>query len=395
MPEYAKELVWDNNLKLLDGSLQSQYMLYTEQKRRIDRLLGKVDFVVTDSPTVLSLCYLTEQNQNFCIEVMKNFSSNENFCIFIKRGDVFETQGRIHDLEQSRNMDSKIKATLKDNCIYFGTYEHDTVDLSIQNMIKTYHRINKEELIADNQKFPTEQTKLNKGERCQMNDELRYEVRMTSDAFPDPEDVYAIWDNRYERYHADVDGRIETFEVESKANIRCEQLLKSVEIRFIDPEYNELFRIPDSGYIVVTRPEGEIFPGTQEEWVGKCKFLDEAHTEINGECFHICQFAEIQERISSTIRPEPNPEMVGNYRVTHRTFVGDKIFKFGHNPGAVQPYATWQSYKDNPERNDWGHYWSDRNTATSDFFLRADAERTGKSYDHTTLNKPPKDKDSR
>ena len=29
------------------------------------------------------------------------------------------------------------------------------------------------------------------------------------------------------------------------------------EIRFITPNYDELFRIPDGGSIVVTRPEGE------------------------------------------------------------------------------------------------------------------------------------------
>lgn len=170
---------------------------------------------------------------------------------------------------------------------------------------------------------------------------------------------------------------------------------KNKDIRFIDPDYNELFCIPDGGRILVTRPMGEMYPGVQEQWVGTCKYLDDYHAEINGECFHICQFAEIQARISATYVPEPMPEMVGHFRVTRRTIVGDKIFKFGHNPDAVQPYATWQSYRDNPERNDWGHYWTDKSTANQDFFLRADSERRSVSYDHTTLIKPPKDKDSR
>lgn len=165
------------------------------------------------------------------------------------------------------------------------------------------------------------------------------------------------------------------------------------EIRFIDPHYNELFRIPDGGRIVVTRPEGEMYPGVCEQWIGTCKFLDECHTEINGECYHICQFAEIQERIGSTVKPEAVPENVHGYIINARTFVGNKVFKFGHNPNAVQPYVTWQSYKENPERNDWGHYWTDKSTARTDFFLRADAERTGKSYDHTTLIKKRSDRE--
>lgn len=163
-------------------------------------------------------------------------------------------------------------------------------------------------------------------------------------------------------------------------------------IRFIDSNYNELFRIPDGGRIVVTRPMGEMYPNFQEQWVGTCKFLDEYHTEINGECYHICQFAEIQERIGAVVKPEIEPEMVGSYRINARTFVGDKIFKFGHNPNAVQPYATWQSYKDNPDSNDWGHYWSDKSAARTDFFRRADAERTGRSYDHTALTRENKNR---
>lgn len=222
-----------------------------------------------------------------------------------------------------------------------------------------------------------------------MNENERYEVIMTSDAFPEPEDVYAIWDNKYEQYYLNEDGRVETFVNDRDAKIFLRELERhGKEIRFIDPNYNELFRIPHGGRIVVMRPEGE-------QWVGTCKYLDDYHTEINGECFHICQFAEIQNRIGATYMPEVTAEMVGHYRVTRRTFVNDKIFKFGHNPDAAQPYGTWQGYTDNPERNDWGHYWTDKSTASQDFFLRADAERRGVSYDHTTLIKPQKDKDSR
>ena len=157
------------------------------------------------------------------------------------------------------------------------------------------------------------------------------------------------------------------------------------EIRFIKPDYTELFRIPDGGHIVVTHPIGELYPGVQEEWVGNCRYLDEAHVNINGECYHICQFAEIQQKIGSVVKPEIEPEMVGNYRITHRTTVGNKVFKFGVNKSAAQPYATWQGYTDPALGNDWGHYWSDKSTAQHDLFLRADSERTGGFYDHTML----------
>ena len=151
-------------------------------------------------------------------------------------------------------------------------------------------------------------------------------------------------------------------------------------IRFIDQNYNELFQIPDGGSIVVTRPTGE-------EYIGICKFLDETHVNINGECFHICQFAEVQARNGATVKPETEPEINRGYRIMQRNTVGNKVFKLGHNPNAVQKYVTWQSYRNNPASYDWGHYWSDKSTAKTDLFHRTDSERTGRVYDHTTLQK--------
>ena len=65
--EYAKELVYDLNSKnpaevefakkMLDGSMESQEKIFEEQKRRIDRTMGQVDFIVSDSPLLLSYIY--------------------------------------------------------------------------------------------------------------------------------------------------------------------------------------------------------------------------------------------------------------------------------------------------------------------------------------------------
>lgn len=69
-------------------------------------------------------------------------------------------------------------------------------------------------------------------------------------------------------------------------------------IRFIDPHYKEKFRIPDGGKIVVTTA-----------WGGKseytCRFIDEYHTEIGNNLYHICEFAERMERNGATYEPKP------------------------------------------------------------------------------------------
>lgn len=54
--------------------------------------------------------------------------------------------------------------------------------------------------------------------------EPRFSVTMTSDAFPDPEDAFAIWDASIENYYADMDGRIVTFPDEAEAQNYLTQL---------------------------------------------------------------------------------------------------------------------------------------------------------------------------
>jgi hypothetical protein len=146
-------------------------------------------------------------------------------------------------------------------------------------------------------------------------------------------------------------------------------------IRFIDSRCNELFTVPDGGSITVTHHGGE-------QYVGVCKYLDDTHFDINGSRYHQMQFAESIERAGAEVEPEKEPETVGSYRIMRRIPVGNKVYVLGHSPNAPQPYATWRAYSDFPGK-DWGHYWSNRSDAEYDLRCRADAERTGKPYDHT------------
>lgn len=73
-------------------------------------------------------------------------------------------------------------------------------------------------------------------------------------------------------------------------------------IRFIDPHYKELFRIPDGGKIVITEPGGE-----QRERT--CRFVEEYHTEVGSRLYHICEFAEIMERNGNSYGPAQEKSM--------------------------------------------------------------------------------------
>ena len=58
--------------------------------------------------------------------------------------------------------------------------------------------------------------------------EERFEVTMTSDAFPDPEDAFAIWDNIREEYYAADDGTVLTYPTEEAAEVGLLKVRKAV-----------------------------------------------------------------------------------------------------------------------------------------------------------------------
>ena len=149
------------------------------------------------------------------------------------------------------------------------------------------------------------------------------------------------------------------------------------DIRFINSNYEDLFKIPDRGYITITLDNGE-------QSIYKCVFIDEYHTTIGNNTFHICEFAEKMEKIACKYEPCPTPEKIAGYMITNRTPVNNKEVVMAHNPRAASPWVTWVRHLDFPDY-ETGHYWDKQSKARTDYMLRAEAERTGKVYDHTTL----------
>lgn len=112
--EFAKDLVWDGALE--DRAEQVEY-IFAEQRHRIHRLRNKVDVAIVDSPLLLSNIYAPynaagiEAFKLFVHEVHKTY---DNYNVFLmRRTDVdFESEGRVHNLEQSIQVDNHILALL-------------------------------------------------------------------------------------------------------------------------------------------------------------------------------------------------------------------------------------------------------------------------------------------
>ncbi len=67
-------------------------------------------------------------------------------------------------------------------------------------------------------------------------------------------------------------------------------------IRFITPDYEERFTIPDGDQILITTSDGA-------ETTRTCRYIDDYHLEVGNNLYHICEFAERMEQNGNTVIP--------------------------------------------------------------------------------------------
>lgn len=94
VPEYAKDKVWEGNKEIFLP--ENQVYIFGKQYYRISRLIGKVDYVITDSPILLSNVYNKSDvlKKHFCDAVRDCHKNFNNINYYIKRAKPFDPNGR-------------------------------------------------------------------------------------------------------------------------------------------------------------------------------------------------------------------------------------------------------------------------------------------------------------
>lgn len=131
--EYAKDQVWNNNIKSLDN----QAHVFGEQLKRVLRLMNKIDIIVTDAPLLNSITYCKGNDTSFEPLIVEVFNSMQNMNFFIKRTgekESYDTIGRYHNYDEAVNLDSKIMGILQTHKIDFQIINRDDIDLVIDNV---------------------------------------------------------------------------------------------------------------------------------------------------------------------------------------------------------------------------------------------------------------------
>jgi len=108
--EFAKDLVWEESFRLMEN----QTWIFGVQYHRMWTLLGKVDVIVNDAPLLHSIIY-GAQNDELHQLVWRHHNRLKNLNVFCVRGNDFQQEGRVHTLEQSIEIDHKVKDLLKNS----------------------------------------------------------------------------------------------------------------------------------------------------------------------------------------------------------------------------------------------------------------------------------------
>ena len=137
--EFPKILAWDEN----HSAIRDQLYVLANQHRGIVKSFGKVDYIILDSPILLSLVYrnyyrsgeypATLYGDSFDKMVLDIHNQYDTLNIVLKRSEgVHNEKERYQNLEQSVGLDNAIEDTLITNNIQFIKIEvNDTTVNSI------------------------------------------------------------------------------------------------------------------------------------------------------------------------------------------------------------------------------------------------------------------------
>ena len=128
--EFPKLLAWDEN----HSAIQDQLYVLANQHRGIVKSYGKVDYIVLDSPILLSLTYRNYYKsseypsslygETFDKMVLDVFNQYDNINIVLKRAEGnHNNEERYQNLEQSKELDNVIENSLMDNNIPYHTIQ--------------------------------------------------------------------------------------------------------------------------------------------------------------------------------------------------------------------------------------------------------------------------------
>lgn len=107
--EFTKDLVYEGN-----PAISNNLMILAEQDQRLRRLIGKVDFAITDSPLPLTMLYSKPpfSSRWFDDAALATFETYDNVNVFIDRVKPYYEFGRYQTEDEARALDTRVHGLL-------------------------------------------------------------------------------------------------------------------------------------------------------------------------------------------------------------------------------------------------------------------------------------------
>ena len=144
--EYIKERIYEENQTMP----YNQIAIFGNQHYAINNKIGKVECIIQDGSFLNNELYMKENtgqdNPEFFSLLVSEYKKFINLDFFIDRGTIpFETYGRIHNREQSLDLDNKIKALYnKYGLTYISVESRDAVDKMIPIILNKIEELRNE-----------------------------------------------------------------------------------------------------------------------------------------------------------------------------------------------------------------------------------------------------------
>ena len=139
--EYVKDIIWEESYK----KLENQIYIFGKQHARVNRLLGKVDVIITDSPLLNSIVYDQSKNEPLKQLVLHEFKKLTTLNFYIHRRLKYEENGRVQTLEQAIDVDNAYLDIITNNNIEYSEIEPGDIDTIVK---KTLSKVNEFESVS-------------------------------------------------------------------------------------------------------------------------------------------------------------------------------------------------------------------------------------------------------
>jgi hypothetical protein len=115
IPDYAKSLVWQQNLEVL----KNQYFIAQRQFEMVNLIDGQVHFLITECSLPQVLFYNENYADNICDvaktreQILEWYRQNDNINVLVQRGEKkYVRTGRFQDEEQAKEVDTGLREIL-------------------------------------------------------------------------------------------------------------------------------------------------------------------------------------------------------------------------------------------------------------------------------------------